>query len=584
MGRHDSSDDYGRRDGSPNRRRRRRRGGAAVGLLVLAAVIVLALGAGGWVLLSGGEGCRGAAIPVQVAASPDIAPALTSAATAFNSEQHRIDGQCVEASVRPVDSATVAYSVTGSGPTLGDLDPDVWVPDSSLWAEYASSAAASDQPVSLTGTSLASTPLVLASASADDELFAEPSWELLLLDPTAPAPPYSVQLLEPTRYSAGVATLTMIRRGIGDTPDADSRLTAAIRSLQQSVAANEEAARGLLSAEDGDTLMVLPEQLVWQHNQDAERTARALYPREGTVLLDYPYTVVTDDSVRQRAAEEFRRSLAAGAADRHIQADGFRRPDGSAGSALAEAEGFRAEPPEQLPAPGSDTFGEVTQAWNRLKLGTRMLTLIDVSGSMLETIPGSEITRIQATVAAAQEGLELFPDDSEIGTWTFSVRLNNQLDYQEISPLVPLSQQTEGGGTARDELLAALNSIQVDPDGDTGLYDSILAGFREVSRGYQPDKINTVLIFTDGVNEDDDSISLEDLVATLENEFDPERPVSIIAIAFGPDTDAAPLREITTATNGATYTTEDPSEIGAIFLDSIALRICAPNCTPRDGD
>ena len=38
--------------------------------------------------------------------------------------------------------------------------------------------------------------------------------------------------------------------------------------------------------------------------------------------------------------------------------------------------------------------------------------------------------------------------------------------------------------------------------GDTGLYDSLLAAFRSVKSSYQPGYVNSVVLMTDGVNED----------------------------------------------------------------------------------
>ena len=50
-------------------------------------------------------------------------------------------------------------------------------------------------------------------------------------------------------------------------------------------------------------------------------------------------------------------------------------------------------------------------------------------------------------------------------------------------------------------LAEALARLQA-TDGDTGLYDTTLAAFRSEKRWYAPDRINIVVLLTDGINDD----------------------------------------------------------------------------------
>ncbi|MEE2044479.1 substrate-binding domain-containing protein, partial [Nocardiopsis tropica] len=79
------------------------------------------------------DGCGGSDIALDVAVSPELAPAVDQVASDFNAGENRVDGRCVRAEVRQVDSANVAYQITGSGATMGDTESDVWIPDSSMW-------------------------------------------------------------------------------------------------------------------------------------------------------------------------------------------------------------------------------------------------------------------------------------------------------------------------------------------------------------------------------------------------------------------------------------------------------------------
>jgi hypothetical protein len=83
-----------------------------------------------------------------------------------------------------------------------------------------------------------------------------------------------------------------------------------------------------------------------------------------------------------------------------------------------------------------------------------------------------------------------------------------------------------------------------------------------------------VVLFTDGKNEDPSGgISLAALTRTLSSEFNPDKPVAIISIGFGPDADASALQAISAATHGQSYTTTDPMLIRQVLLEAIATRI-----------
>jgi hypothetical protein len=113
--------------------------------------------------------------------------------------------------------------------------------------------------------------------------------------------------------------------------------------------------------------------------------------------------------------------------------------------------------------------------------------------------------------------------------------------------------------------------------GGTGLYDTTLAAVRAVRSGWDPNRVNSVLILSDGRN-DDDGMSLGELLRRLTDEQDPARPVPVTAIAFGPGGDIRALRRISEVTGGSAYEATDPATIARIFLDSVGQRLCRPFC------
>src|SRR5262245_8776754 len=103
-----------------------------------------------------------------------------------------------------------------------------------------------------------------------------------------------------------------------------------------------------------------------------------------------------------------------------------------------------------------------------------MLAVIDVSGSMLEKVPtAGGINREQVTLEAARQGLGLFDDSWAVGLWTFSTLMDGSKDYLQLCPIEPLSVQ-------RTKLLQSLGGIKPKPNGDTALYDTMLAAYQAV--------------------------------------------------------------------------------------------------------
>ena len=114
--------------------------------------------------------------------------------------------------------------------------------------------------------------------------------------------------------------------------------------------------------------------------------------------------------------------------------------------------------------------------------------------------------------------------------------------------------------------------------GRTGLYDTVLAAVRKVRSTYDPDRVNSVVVITDGADSDRRSIGRERLLAQLRKENDPKRPVAVFAIAYGPTGDLGTLTKISEATGGRAYAAPDPRMISRVMADAIGRRACSPDC------
>jgi von Willebrand factor type A domain len=171
----------------------------------------------------------------------------------------------------------------------------------------------------------------------------------------------------------------------------------------------------------------------------------------------------------------------------------------------------------------------------------------------------------------------LLADDSELGVWLFSTELEGERDWREVVPVGPLGQRV-GSVTRRQLILSELGRIQPERNGGTGLYDSVLAAFRWMKDGYKPEMINTVLVFTDGRDRDANGPTLEEAVAALREEYDPERPVQIIVLGYGADVSVAELRRLTEVTNGLVQIARAPEESRRLLLEAMSRRVCSPRC------
>jgi secreted protein with Ig-like and vWFA domain len=159
----------------------------------------------------------------------------------------------------------------------------------------------------------------------------------------------------------------------------------------------------------------------------------------------------------------------------------------------------------------------------------------------------------------------LFDDAWNVGLWSFSTRMNGSQPYKQLVPI-------GGLGGNRSSMAAALGSVQPIPNGQTGLYDTVLAAYKTVQQNWDPSRVNSVVIMTDGQNDNPGGISLNTLLAQIKAIKDPNKPVEVIAIGIGNEVNKGELDKITAATGGGAFVTADPAQIGDIFLKAISLR------------
>ncbi|MBO3745082.1 substrate-binding domain-containing protein [Streptosporangiaceae bacterium NEAU-GS5] len=567
----------------------RRRSRARQRVVVSGALAVLVAGVSVAVFLNRSGGTCSARDPilVSVAAAVDIAPPVMAAADGFNATHTPVEGRCVFVQVAEQPPAPVLRTLIGDRAGILPQRPDGWIADSSAWIRLARKQGAQD--IASDETVVATSPLVFATSRALAQRFAagrtEMSWDMVFpatvrgrLEPTEQEPDI-VRIPDPSVSGAGIATVAAARDIAG--PDSKA-LTAFVRMAQAGSAPDY---RTMLAAAEAPgfwkrPVVVVPEQSVWQHNRSALASPLvALQPKEGTINLDYPYVVTSSDPLHAAGSRLFGGWLRSAPVQEAVRHEGFRTADGKE-PPFSPGVDIPTIAPRPRPSITPEVIDEALQAWSRLAPPSRILVLADVSKETTEPIhSGTKETRLDVAIKAAKIGLQLFPNETVIGVWDFARDIAAGKDYRELVSLGSIVKPDQGDEIRRTALVRVTDSIRPFPSKDSSLYDSILTGFERVTKDFDPLMNNSLLLLTAG-QDDGRGISRSALVEKLRQEWNPDKPVQIIVVAFGKAADEKALDEITSVTNGQLYVAQQPGQIIDVFLAALARRLCNPTC-PR---
>ncbi|MFF7547584.1 substrate-binding and VWA domain-containing protein [Streptomyces canus] len=581
MGRHSLPDQYGAGGSDPRPRARRRTVAIATVLVLTVAGGTAAAVQGG--LLSFGSSCRDDAVRLELAASPDVAPALRSAAERARDENLTSDGRCVDITV----TARESYKVRDTLAAGKDPGVQVWVPDSDVWVEQIS--ADSDATEVARVGNVASSPVGMAMVPAAAKSLGWPKktygW-LELAGATLQDDSLKLGAADPARSATGLLALTRLTSAAGKAAGGETQAAAMMKTLSQRISDSdgqlvETLPRDASGTEQGNPkrnqALVLSEQASFAHNSSAEsgHGLDFFYPKDGSPRLDYPYALVdetrltTDES---RAAIRFMTYLRKPEQEQLLTDRGFRTSDDQVSKTLVAKAGGEVPQPYTEPAgePASAAaLQEALGTWTITVQSARITTVVDASSSMSEAVPGTGRSRMDVTKASLLQALATFTQEDEIGLWEFSTKLDGDKDYKVLVPTDRLGDSADGTGTQRERLSAAFGGLEPVPGGATGLYDTTLAAYKSATSSYAEGKFNALVVLTDGVNQDPGSISRGALVSELEKLSSPQRPVPLIVIAVGPDADLAEAEQLAEATGGSGQQVNDPTQIHTVILKAI---------------
>ncbi len=553
------------------------RGPLALGVVVaLVALTVVAVR----VVAADATGCS-SGVRLNIAANPDVYPAVREAATRWVDTNPKVNSQCVRVQVTSVPAADVANALAvraGAGafinvaakpvPTPPDDEvPAVWIPDSISWVGrvQAVNRDAFEEQV----PSLAMSPVVLGMPEAlastlqggkPHKLTAEELAGLLQRSVRNGDKNVQVGVAEPRRDAAGLAGAVLMHDTVATGPAQLPNLVGAYRG----VGLVPDQAALLKAFGAGQTVAPMSEQAVLTFDAASPPAPLAAVPLEASQSLDYPYAAVAGKPrAIARAAEQFRSVLTSRSYRDIFAKAGFRDADGGANPGFPVGHGATSDPAVGNPLADTKKIADVLSIWTASKTPSRIITLTDVTAIMGQPVAPGAPTRMQIMQKTQVDGLKLFSDDSQMGVWGFASGLPGGKDYHEMVPMSPLD------GVQRNRINAAIAGNQPVATNTRGLYESMLAAYKAVKDGWQEGKSNTVLVFTSGSNTKQDGLSLDDVNLELEKLTDPTKPIRVVLLGFGPDVNLDELTSIAKTTGGKAFKVERPEEIGAIFLQAL---------------
>lgn len=558
------------------------------------------------------KGC----IPLAITASSEKAALLGRLAADYNRSDHKVNGSCVEVTVSSKASggAMEALARGWDGRRDGPR-PDVWTPASTSWTVLLQQRlTVADRPALVPARlpSIAQTPLVIAMPRPMAQALGWPGkalgWGDLLALSRNPAGwgafghpewgRFTLGKTNPDFSTSGLnATIGTYFAATGRSSDLtakdvrDRRVVAYVKGVEASVVhygdttltflANLQAADNRGQGLTYIGAVTVEEKSIWDYNMgnpsgDPKTLGKApkphtplvaIYPKEGTLLSDNPYAVLSAPWVsgaKGSAAKDFLAYVQAGRQQHSFQQAAFRSFQGRPGSPIVAANGLL---PQQkftvIAAPNPPVLQLVAQSWDQLRKRARVLLVLDVSGSMGEAAGSSGLSKLDLAKRAATTAIGKFAPDDEVGLWTFSTGPTLQdVPYTKLVPIGPV----------RSDRLALLDAVKnLVPEGGTALYATTKAAQRELADHLDPTRINAVVLLTDGKNEFAPDSDINTVIDQLNGASESTTTtVRVFPIAYGSSADLGALRRIAEASRAAAYDATDPESVEKVLTAVIS--------------
>jgi Ca-activated chloride channel family protein len=484
--------------------------------------------------------------------------------------------ECVPVQVDQRSSADLAYDI--SQPQSAQLSiplPDVWIPDSSAWLATASTTPEGGQRVSgVAAFSIVTSPVVAALRRDTAKSLGWPrvqlGWDGLL---AARGGRLKVAVTDAQTDGAGLLAVLAHQQGVGQLSSDLLKFTRQVTIPRFSDFKGQSPTSAVASG-FFDAITASEQDVITHNRNQPDHPLVGEYDSVGADSFDFPFVRIADPTTgnipldKKRDEDIVQARLVSPQAERAYAAAGFRTAAGELDRSYGADQGVVSAPEPAPSEPFAVTVRQLQAQWPSLKTRASVLVVVDESGSMGTRLPRSRLSRMELVKRGLRAVVHETAPDSDMGLWTFTS--SRRQDFQVRVPLGRVDQPVRGG-TWRTALAHATERLAANPRGGTGLYDTTLAAFRKASQNFRFGRLNAVLIFTDGRNEDDaGSISLDTLLRSLQREFQDNQPVRILTFAYGTGADTAALARISAVTGGETYRAVRADEVQRLLTKALA--------------
>lgn len=281
--------------------------------------------------------------------------------------------------------------------------------------------------------------------------------------------------------------------------------------------------------------MINYENVITQLNASGKlrQPLRVLIPDEGVVTADYPLILLNPDA--REAYGRVTDYLKTSAAQTLVKERTGRHPLGG-----------QEDMPLELAFPGSLAAIEATLSayLNENRRPASTTFVLDVSGSM----QGERLDALKSSLQALAGGdvsvtgrYAQFAPREQVRFLTFSSKVHDLKKYQVGS--------SGHEGAALQQIKDYAKQLQI--QGGTAIYDALTSALQQLEgEGPQPNRIRTVVLMTDGEN--NEGMGLHDFLAVRAAKPQHVRDVRIFPILFG---EASPdeMEELARATGGRVF-------------------------------
>jgi hypothetical protein len=534
------------------RHRARKRGSILLVAALLLAVVTMAAGAVALARDRVDDTTALCPTTMRVVTARSFAPVLRTLAPSLETGD-----DCARLEIDVVDGRAAPGQVAG-------LDAHVWIPDDAAWAGTAGSLELAKESAAGSGTVVATSPIYMVADKTTAERVTEAggSW-LALADLVTNDSGVSLVVRDPNGSGDGLVGVGAVGAAVWLDEGMDASAEALATALPSTRTVSDQA----LPADEGEVGLVCEyalTRLLENQNREAAVEVRnwvVLAGSDYSAQLRYtwlPTAAAAADPSLAGPMERVLSALKGPAANEAFAAAGLRPPDGG------PPPGATTELPEISAAPfevmDSHSVDHVFATWYPEDRRSDLLVVVDVSGSMRAPAPGSDTPLIDLVGDGTLELAKLLPDDSKLALWEFGSLLDPPRDYRTLLPRGSLD------AAQRRRLTVAVDSLAAGNTG-TGLYDTILAAYKAAREDYRDGVPNHVVVFTDGRNEDDvETISIKQLTKQLAAAQDPQRPVELTIITFGPEADAELLTTALAPLEVYVDPLETADQVRAVFI------------------